>query len=58
MEDLLTALLVERYQGTWWLRRARESMEPTADDLAGVRRRKELDAAVDECEQKRKKGCG
>lgn len=56
MEDLLTALLVERYQGTWWLNRARESMEPTADDLAGVRRRREL--ARDVRDDKEGRGVG
>lgn len=54
LDSVVAALLAERYAGEWWMRDARLHLPPPVeDDLAGVRRRREVAREVKAAERKR-----
>lgn len=55
LDAVLADLLAERYAGEWWMRDARLHLPPPVeDDLAGVRRRRELEIEVQSAERRKR----
>ena len=55
MDEVIAALLRERYAGKWWLDRHEEDPLEPVNDLAGMRHRKVLEMEVIDHERRGKR---